>query len=511
MPDLELGDADLTLDHVEALLRADREGTVRLGEDARRRVAHARATVEKLLGSGRTYYGINTGFGKLARTRIPDDQIEALQANLVRSHAAGVGDPMPGDEARLILLLRANALARGYSGCRPEILDMLLALWNRGVEPLVPSQGSVGASGDLAPLAHVASILLGEGEVRLDGEVVPAARALAACGLSPLVLQAKEGLALLNGTQALAATGALACLEARRVLKTADLAGALSLEGIKGTASAFDRRFFLIRPHPGQAEVAANLRRLLQGSRILASHRDCGKVQDPYSFRCMPQVHGPVRGIVRRACETIEIEANAVTDNPLVFADTEEILSGGNFHGEPVALAMDGLAAGMAVLGGIAERRVENLVNPDLSGLPAFLARDPGLDSGLMIAQVTAAALASENKTLAHPASADSIPTSANKEDFVCMGALAARKARQAVRNTAGILAVELLAAAQAIEFHRPLRSSDAIEELHHAIRRRSPKLAGDRRLSEDLMRLQADVLSGCILHEVEATAGTIE
>ncbi len=395
-----------------------------------------------------------------------------------------MGEPLGEAETRALMALRVNVLARGRSGARLETVEALVALLNAGVLPVVPSQGSVGASGDLAPLAHLALTLIGEGEAWVDGRRVPSAHALALRGLSPVTLEAKEGLALINGTQLTTAVGALALAEAQRLLVAADVIAALSLDALHGTDVAFDARIQDERPHPGQGASATNLRRLLKGSAIRESHRDCGLVQDAYTLRCIPQVHGAARDALTYVTSTFVVEMNSATDNPMVFAETGEILSGGNFHGQPVAIAADVMTIAMAEIGAISERRTERLVNPTLSGLPAFLTREGGLNSGLMMAQVTAAALASENKALCHPASVDSIPTSAGKEDHVSMGPCAARKAAQVVANTRRILAVELLAACQAVEFRRPLRSSEALEAAHACVRRVVPALERDRQLS---------------------------
>jgi histidine ammonia-lyase len=409
------------------------------------------------------------------------------------------------------MVLRANVLAKGRSGVRPETLDRLVALLNRRVHPVVPAQGSVGASGDLAPLAHLALALVGEGESVFEGRRCASAEALRAAGLEPVVLEAKEGLALINGTQLITAIGGLALAEARRLVRAADVAGALSLDALKGTDVAFDPRIQAARPHPGQAASARNLCRLLAGSAIRESHRDCGKVQDAYSLRCIPQVHGAARDALAYVGATWGVEMNAATDNPMVFAETREMLSGGNFHGEPVAIAADVMAIAVAELGAISERRIERLVNPALSGLPAFLARDGGLESGLMLAHVTAAALASENKALAHPASVDSIPTSANKEDHVSMGATAARKAARVVANTRRILAVELLAACQALEFLKPLTTSPPLRAAYARLRLEVPPHDRDRFLSPDLEAAAALVAEGRIADAAAAVCGTLE
>ncbi len=464
-----------------------------LAPQARQRVAESRALIERVIENEETVYGVTTGFGDLASERIPGDQARLLQKRLVLSHAAGVGEPLPDTVVRAMLLLRANTLARGYSGVRPELIDLLLAFLEHELLPVVPSRGSVGASGDLAQLAHLALPLIGRGRVRLGGEEMPGAMALERTGLEALELEPKEGLALINGTQAMTSLTALAALESRRLVKIADLVGALSTEAIRGTDTAFDERLHRLRPYPGQLASAANLWRLLQGSEIRESHRHGDpRVQDPYSVRCMPQVHGAARDLLSDVEYKLAIELNAVTDNPVVIASDGEILVGGNFHGEPIALAADILAMALAELGAISERRIDKLTDAVFSGLPAFLSENPGLNSGFMIAQVTAAALASENKVLCHPASIDSIPTSAEKEDHVSMGMGAALKLQQVVENVRCILAIELLAAAQGVDLVRPLRSSEPLEALHRALRESVEKLAADRELAPDIARAEA-------------------
>jgi histidine ammonia-lyase len=476
-----------------------------LAPAARERVLASRAAVERAVASGAAIYGINTGFGDLASVRIGPEKLELLQEKLILSHAAGMGEPLPDPAVRGMLLLRANTLARGFSGVRAEVIDALLALLNRGVLPVVPSRGSVGASGDLAPLAHLALPLIGRGRVRLaqmmDGVETSAAAGLARAGLAPLVLQAKEGLALINGTQAMTSLLALTALEARRLARAADLIGALSTDALRGTDTAFDARIHALRPYPGQVASAANLWRLLQGSTIRESHRTGDvRIQDPYSVRCMPQVHGAARGLLADVEAKLAIEMNAVTDNPLVVetlvetpggGDERDVLSGGNFHGEPMAFAADVLTLALAELGSISERRIEKLTNAAFSGLPPFLVRDAGLNSGFMIAQVTAAALVAENKILAHPASVDSIPTSADKEDHVSMGMGAALKLAAVADNLRRVLAIELVAAAQGIDLLRPLTSSLPLENLHAALRAHIAPWDEDREMAPDLARAE--------------------
>src|SRR5579864_943773 len=473
-----------------------------LARTARQRVEQGRRVIERALDGGAVVYGVNTGFGELAQVRIDPDKLRQLQRNLLLSHAAGVGEPLPDAAVRGMLLLRANTLARGHSGVRPEVIEALLALLNHDVLPVVPSRGSVGASGDLAPLAHLALPLLGHGILRggNGGAPMAAEEGLRRAGLAPLELQAKEGLALINGTQAMTSLLALAALEARRLVKIADLVGALSADALRSTDCAFDPRIHALRPYPGQQASAANLWQLLQGSAIRESHRAGDvRVQDPYSIRCMPQVHGAVRDLLADVLAKLAIEINAVTDNPLVVElEGSAVLSGGNFHGEPMALAADVLAIGLAELAAISERRIEKLTNAAFSGLPPFLVRDAGLDSGFMLAHVTAAALVSENKGLAHPAAVDSIPTSADKEDHVSMGMGAALKLGRVVDNVRWVLAIELAAAAQGIDLLRPLTSSLPLEALHASIRARIARWDQDREMAPDLAAaaefLRADI-----------------
>jgi histidine ammonia-lyase len=486
---LLLSGQPLTLEEISQVALGKR--AVALDPAALPRIRESRAVVDGLLARGETAYGVNTGFGKLSDVRIEPGEVQALQRNLVRSHACGVGEPLPVDDVRAMLLLRANVLAKGLSGVRPELLEMLLSLLNHGIHPVIPSRGSVGASGDLAPLAHLALAVMGEGMVFVDGRQIPAAMALLQAGIKPVVLEAKEGLALLNGTQAITAVGGLALERAMRVTELSDLAGAMTLEALKGTPTPFDERIHAARPHPGQVAVAAHLRVLLVESEIRESHRENDlRVQDAYCLRCMPQVHGAVREALGRAQATLQIETGAATDNPLVFAEGE-ILSGGNFHGAPLALVLDAAAIGLTTLMGIGERRVDRLVNPDINeGLPPFLSRTPGVSSGFMIAHVVAAALLNEAKVLAHPASADSVPTSGGKEDHVSMGMTAALKFRQLVENAERLLAIELLCAAQGLEYRLPLKPARRIGEAFAAVREIVKPLAEDRVLSADMEAL---------------------
>ncbi len=504
---IELDGASLTLEQFSRVALAGEPCD--LAAAARERMVAGHRVVQEVLAGGAVIYGLNTGFGDLSRVRIAADRLAVLQERLLRSHAAGVGEALPDTAVRGMLLLRANTLARGHSGVRPELVERLLGLLATDLLPVVPSRGSVGASGDLAPLAHLALPLIGRGRVRWRGRELAAAEALAEAGLEPLVLGPKEGLALINGTQAMTSLLALSVLEARRLVRIADLVGALSTDALRGTDAAFDARLHRLRPHPGQLASAGNLWRLLQGSEIRESHRTGDvRVQDPYSLRCMPQVHGAVRDLVRDVEAKLAVEMNSVTDNPLVFAGEAggELISGGNFHGEPMALAADVLALGLAELGAISERRTEKLTNTAFSGLPPFLVEDAGLNSGFMIAQVTAAALVSENKGLAHPASVDSIPTSADKEDHVSMGMGAALKLAAVAANVRTVLAIELLAAAQGVDLLRPLRTSAPLEALHAAVRQRVPRWDDDREMAPDLAAA-AELLAGPLDPHLEALA----
>ncbi len=459
---------------------------VSISPQALRKIERSRAVVERLAASERPIYAVNTGVGQLADVRISPDDLEQLQRNVVRSHAAGVGTPLETAEVRAMMLIRANVLAKGFSGIRPVVAQRLCALLNGGVTPVVPSQGSVGASGDLAPLAHIALVLIGEGEADYQGSRMPGAEALRRAGLDPLVLASKEGISLVNGTQGILAVGCLGLAVAEVLMETAEVVCALTLDALRGTPRAFDPGLMAARPHPGQLASASHLRRLLEGSEIRASHLGCGRVQDAYSLRCSPQVHGPVREAVSEARRVFSIELNSATDNPLVIG--EEILSGGNFHGEPLALWLDWLATGFTVLAGISERRIDRLVNPLVNEkLPAFLARHPGLESGLMMAQVTAAALVAENRVLATPASVGSITTSGNKEDFVSMGMTAALKFKQVLKNTRLVLAIEAIAAAQALEYLRPLKTSPVLETARERICRAAPGIPAERAFSSEI------------------------
>jgi len=468
--------------------------------DARQRIRASADVVQRALTSGAAVYGVNTGFGKLANRRISDEDVATLQLNLVRSHAAGVGAPLSPPVVRLMLALKAASLARGASGVREAVVDTLVAVHNAGLVPFVPEQGSVGASGDLAPLAHMTLALIGEGEFVVDGMRRPAADVLRETGIAPLALGAKEGLALINGTQTSTALALHAFLSFEPVLEAALVVGALTVDAARGSDGPFDPRIHALRGQPGQVDVARYYRALLEGSEIRRSHlTGDDRVQDPYCLRCQPQVVGACLDQLRHAALVFLREANAVTDNPLVFAAANEIVSGGNFHAEPVGLAADACAVAIAEVGAIAERRIAMLIDAGISRLPPFLAREPGLNSGFMIAHVTAASLASENKSLAHPASVDSLPTSANQEDHVSMATFAARRLQPMVRNTAHILGIELLAAAQGIDFLRPLRSSAALEDVHALVRSHTPSMQSDRVLAHDIARVTALVTGGAL------------
>jgi histidine ammonia-lyase len=504
MLSLKINGNDLTLEAVREVAVSGRK--IALTAEARTAVDGARAVVDKLVAENQVSYAITTGVGKLSDVRIAGGEIRELQVNLVRSHAVGVGEPLSVAETRAMMLLRANSLSKGHSGVRAATIEMICAMLNRGVTPYVPSQGSVGASGDLAPLAHLALALIGEGEcLENNGRRIPTAQALKLAKLKPLVLEAKEAVSLINGTQAMLAVGILAQLAAETLVDSADVIGAMSCDALRGTDVAFDARIHKARPHAGQLRTAANLRRLLAGSEIRDSHRDCGRVQDAYSLRCMPQVHGAARDTLAHCRQVFETEINSAVDNPLVFVTNfskaeGDVLSGGNFHGQPVAFALDFMAVALTALGGISERRLERLVNPALSeGLPAFLAPGAGLNSGFMMPQVTAAALVSENKVLAHPASADSITTSGNKEDYVSMGMGAAVKLKRVVENTRNAMAIEAMAAAQALDFLAPLKTSKPLQRAHAAIRAACAFMEKDRAMYRDFERISELIASGML------------
>ncbi len=491
---IEVHGEGLTL---EALERVARGEAVRMGADVPARLRASRAVIDRALSAHVPVYGVNTGFGDLKNQRIGDADLARLQQNLLRSHAAGVGPALAADEVRALGLLRANSLAVGVSGVRVELVELVLALLNQHVHPLVPEQGSVGASGDLAPLAHFALVLTGEGKAEYEGEVLPGGEALQRAGLTPLALAPKEGLALINGTQLSTSLTALVLVCAERLVRASLGAACLSLEGLLGSVRAFDPRAMRVRPHPGQARVAAALRSLTDGSAIVSSHADCDRIQDPYSLRCMPQVAGASLDAFAYARAVVEREMNSATDNPLVF-DDDAIISSGNFHAQPIGLVADHVAAALSEVGAIAERRIDLLTDARRSnGLPAFLTPNPGLHSGLMLVQYTAAALASENKTLCFPATVDSIPTSAGQEDHVSMAPIAARKARAVLANVARIVACELLCGAQAVEFRAPLVPGRGTAAVLAAVRERVPRVTEDRPLGEAIEALAVDVLAG--------------
>ncbi len=498
----------LSLEDFVAVVRKGRR--VEIGPAARERIRRARDRVEAILAVGIPVYGVNTGFGKFQNTRIEADKLKDLQRNLILSHAIAVGEPFPVEVVRGMLLLRAQSLSLGHSGVRECVVEALLAFLNHGIHPVVPSQGSVGSSGDLAPLAHMALALIGEGEVEYRGVIRPTEEVLAETGLSPLVLEAKEGLALINGTQAMTSLLALFTADIRTLLTTADIAAAMSIEALKGSHAPFEEGVVRLRPHPGAVETAANLRALLQGSEIKMSHEHCAKVQDAYSLRAVPQVHGASRDAVRHVGEVLRIEMGSVTDNPLVFPEEGRVISGGNFHGQPLALAADYAGIAAAELADISERRVEQMLNPALSGLPAFLAEQGGLHSGLMISQYTAASLVSENKILAHPASVDSIPTSANQEDHVSMGTIACRKARQIYENVLWVLAIEVVSAAQALDFHKPLHPGKGVEAVYEAVREAVPHLSTDRYLKPEVSKVREMIRNGELVRAAEAASGRL-
>jgi histidine ammonia-lyase len=495
MNSLQLDGNTLSLEAIRDV--AERNRSVELSPEALARVQRARALVERVAAGDEPSYGINTGFGTLAEVRIDKKDLRDLQRNLILSHAAGVGQPLSISEARALLLLRCNVLAKGFSGVRAETLQLGLTMLNRGIAPVIPERGSVGASGDLAPLAHLALVFIGEGEAFFDGQRLPGREALQRAGLEPVVLEAKEGLTLVNGTQAMCAVGVHALLKAEALAQLFDLAGAMTIEGMLGSHKPFLAQVHAVRPHPGHGAVSAHMRRVLRGSELVETHVNCAKVQDPYSMRCIPQVHGAARDGLSFCRQILEVEVNAGTDNPLVFADTEEIISAGNFHGQPVSLGLDVLAMALTQLSSISERRVEQMVNPALSGLPPFLAKNSGLNSGFMIAQVTAAALVAESRILCHPASVDSIPSSAGREDHVSMGMTAALKARQVADHAKHVLAIELLVASQALDLRLPVKPGRAVQAAHALIRSRVPHMDRDRELHKDINAVAALIDSG--------------
>ncbi|MBS3782694.1 MAG: histidine ammonia-lyase [Candidatus Thermoplasmatota archaeon] len=473
------------------------------------KVERSRKVVEKKLEEDEDVYGINTGFGDLANVKIEREKTEELQKNLIRSHASGVGESLDEDVVRATILLRANTLAKGYSGVRLKVIEHLIEMLNRGVHPVIPCQGSVGASGDLAPLAHMSLVLMGEGEAFYEGERLSGGEALDRAGLDPVELKAKEGLALVNGTQVMTAIGAIALHDGKRLLKAAQIASAMSLEALKGTDAVFDSRIHEIRPHPGQIECAKNLRKITSDSEIIESHKDCEKVQDPYTLRCMPQVYGATKDALGYVEKILEIEMNSANDNPLVFPDGD-VISGGNFHGQPIALALDFFASAVAEIGDISERTTDKLMYEEESGLPKFLTEEEGLNSGFMIAQYTAASLVSENKVLSHPASVDSIPTSAGQEDHVSMGSISARQAKEVFENVENVVAIELMSAAQGLEYH-DRTPGKGVKEAYENVREYVEPLEKDRSLNRDIKEIKELIKSGEIIERVEKVVGELD
>lgn len=503
---IKIGYDGLTLAELIAIAREDRP--VALTEGAEARIRKARRLVKDWIAEGKTIYGITTGFGALSDVAIGTTNTRRLQQNIIMSHAAGVGDPLNHETVRSVLALRIKDLARGHSGIRLKTVQRLIEVLNLGICPVIPEKGSVGASGDLAPLAHLALVLIGRGEAYVKSERMPGREALRICGLKPITLEAAEGLALVNGTQVMTAIGALSVYDALQLSKLTDIAAAMTLEVLMGSRTEFNPRIHKVRPHPGQAAVAENMERIIQDSEIITSHEDCYRIQDAYTLRCSPQVHGATKDAIDYVRKVIEIEMNASTNNPLIFADQKDFLLGGNFHGQPVGMALDFLGIAMAELANISERRIERLVNPQLSGLPAFLVKDGGLNSGFMISQYTAAALVSENKVLAHPASVDSIPTSANKEDHVSMGTIAARKNRMIIENAQNVIAIELLCAAQALDLFTNLKPGRGTKAAYDIIRQTIAHLESDRILAADISCMRGLMREGDILEAVEATVG---
>lgn len=503
-----IGDNNLTLDQLIDVAR--NRAAIGISKKAMERIQKSRRLVKTWVTEGKVIYGITTGFGALSDIIISKKDTETLQRNILMSHAAGVGEPLDEEIVRAVMLLRVADLSKGYSGIRFKTVNRLVQFLNLGISPVVPSQGSVGASGDLAPLAHLSLVLIGKGEALIKGRRISGKKALKECGLPILTLESGEGLALVNGTQMMTAIGALSLYDALRLAKTADIAAALSLEVLMGSRTEFDPRIHRVRPHPGQAQSADNMLRITKDSEIISSHKDCSRVQDAYTLRCSPQVHGATRDVIAYVRRVLEIEMNASTCNPIIFSDTREFLLGGNFHGQPVATALDFLSIGISELANISERRVERLVNPQLSGLPAFLVNDGGLNSGFMIAQYTAAALVSENKVLSHPACVDSIPTSANKEDHVSMGGISARKCRQIIRNAERVIAIELLCAAQAMDLFTNLKPGRGSLRAYQIIRRHIGHLDRDRILSEDIETMTRLIRSGEIIKAVEQGTGPL-
>jgi histidine ammonia-lyase len=508
MKAISIGMEGMTLEHLVAIAR---EGThLKLTKDSEKRIRKTRRLVDKWVENEKTIYGITTGFGALSDVVISKKDTRRLQENILMSHAAGVGAPLDEETVRAVMALRIKDLARGNSGIRLETVEHLIALLNWGVCPVVPEKGSVGASGDLAPLAHLALVLLGLGEAFYKGRRISGRQVLSKCGLKSIRLEAGEGLALVNGTQVMTAIGALAVYDATRLAKMTDIAAAMSLEVLMGSRTEFNRKIHLVRPHPGQAAAADNMERIIKNSEIITSHKDCSRIQDAYTLRCSPQVHGATKDAINYCRNVTETEMNSSTNNPLIFSESQDFLLGGNFHGQPVALALDFLSIAISELANISERRIERLVNPMLSGLPAFLVSDGGLNSGFMLAQYTAAALVSENKVLCHPASVDSIPTSANKEDHVSMGTISARQCREVIKNTENVIAIELLCAAQALDLFTNLKPGDGTLEAYRVIRKTISPLEKDRILSKDIAAMTELIRSDRILRAVEKSVGAL-
>jgi histidine ammonia-lyase len=508
MEEIILGVDGMTLYHLVAIAR--HEARVGLTKESEERILNTRKLIEQWVQEEKTVYGVTTGFGALSDVIISKEDTRRLQENILMSHAAAVGNTLCKETVRAVMALRVKDLARGHSGIRLETVKRLIDLLNRGICPVVPEKGSVGASGDLAPLAHLCLVLIGQGEAFYKGQRISGMEALTGCGMEPIQLEAGEGLALVNGTQVMTAIGGLAVFDSLRLSKMSDIAAAMSLEVLMGSRTEFDPRIHQVRPHPGQAAAAENMNRITQNSEIISSHKDCSRIQDAYTLRCSPQVHGASKDAINYAVKVVVTEMNSSTNNPLFFPESEEFLLGGNFHGQPVALAMDFLGMAVSELANISERRVERLVNPKLSGLPAFLVSDGGLNSGFMIAQYTAAALVSENKVLSHPACVDSIPTSANKEDHVSMGTISARKCRQILENTEQVIAIELLCSAQAMDLFTNMKPGEGTLAAYKVIRDTIPHLDKDRILSNDIETMMHLMKSGKILEEVEKVVGKL-
>lgn len=509
MKEIQLGFDGMTLEDLVCIARQDAK--VSITENSEKRIVESRELIEKWVREEKVIYGITTGFGAMSTVTISREDTRKLQENVLMSHAAGVGDILDREIVRGVIALRIKDLAKGYSGIRIETVRLMIDLLNHGIWPVVPEKGSVGASGDLAPLAHIGLVMIGQGEAFYNGERMSGGGALKKCGLEPLDLQAGEGIALVNGTQVMTAIGALSVHDAVRLSKTTDIAAALSLEVLMGSRTEFDQRIHRVRPHPGQADAADNMERITRNSEIISSHKDCSRVQDAYTLRCSPQVHGASKDAIAYVRKVVETEMNSSTTNPIIFAEQEDFLLGGNFHGQPVALAMDFLGMAVAELGNISERRIERLVNPQLSGLPAFLVSDGGLNSGFMIAQYVAASLVSENKVLAHPACVDSIPTSANKEDHVSMGTIGARKCREIVKNVERVIAIELLCGAQAMDLFTNMKPGQGTCLAYRVIRDAVPHLEKDRVLYKDIDTMVNLVRSGKIVEAVEKVVGELK